>query len=54
MRYLLHVTHYAPNGSDAWCGRTVGFHAALPATKDPERVTCKNCLKAMRTRERRG
>jgi hypothetical protein len=50
-RYPLHVTHYAPglrNGGNSWCGRAVGFHAALPATTSAERVTCKACLASMR------
>lgn len=48
MSFLTHRVHYAPNGQNAWCGRTVGFHTALPATRHIDKVTCRNCLRTMR------
>jgi hypothetical protein len=46
--------HYAPNGSNAWCGRTVGWHTAIPATRHADRVTCRSCLRSMAHQAREG
>lgn len=46
MTYRPHAVHYTPNGGSlGWCGRAVGWHTALPATKLRESVTCKQCRK---------